>query len=155
MSTKLDSTEWIFAASIAIMYPFFFEKLSDTMEGRGKIMQMCNDSPIFSSGYTKCYDERSKLLEPIDFKKHLTLVIVGIIGIILSGVIKAKAPKVGLGLGGLLTLIYGLFVYWKNYKDTTKLIILGISFIVLILLSIRLYSIDSIVDIFNIEFGTK
>lgn len=149
----LDSTEIIFASAIAFLYPFFFSKLTDNITGYNTISNMCDKISYPDS--MNCYNTRAEKIKQPKLKKHVILVVIALFGIILSGFIKTKSTKLGLGLGGLITLIYTITMYWDNYDETIKLVILGCSFLIVLWLSVRLYSINNIADIFTIEFGTK
>jgi hypothetical protein len=69
--------------------------------------------------------------------------------------IKQPSTKIGVGAGGLILLITALTIYWRKYNETGKLSVLGISLAVVIYLSIRLYMVKSIADVFSFELGTK
>lgn len=167
---KMDYTEWLFSGSIALVFPFFFKKLLDYVNDDEKVNKMCDKynksftygmlpsektSPEEYKLQQACWNKRAKLQDTINFKKHIFLLIIGLVAVIASGLIKTKSTKMGLGLGGLLSLLYAISTHWYHYNDRTRLAILGISLIIFFVLSIRLYQIKDITDIFTFEYGTK
>lgn len=162
----LDTTESIFCMAIAILFPFFFYKLTNKLVGYEDVNSMCDDSAgYFDLNSDKsikardelenCRNEKQKKLEKIELNKHIMLVVIALIGIILTSVIQTNSTKLGVGLGGVFTLILALTLYWYKYNETTKLAISGVSLLLVTFLSVRLYKIDNIADLFAFEFGTK
>lgn len=161
----MDSTELVFALAIAMLFPFFFNKLSNRVTGYDDISTMCDSLyPSFyrirepnepKTEYDTCLEEKDKKLKDAEFHKHLVLIAVALIGLVISGVIQTKSTKVGVGLGSIITLIMALFMYWHRYNETYKLIVLGLSLLFVMYFSVRLYRINSIEDIFTVEYGTK
>ena len=160
----MDSTEMIFCYAIAILYPCFFYKLANNLTGYNEVSSMCNkyhnyyslnDDDIKYKKSKKCYAEKDKELEKVEFNRHIMLIFLALVGIILTSVIHTNSTKLGIGMGGIFTLIFALYLYWSKYNETTKLMIYGASLLIVIFLSVRIYKIDNIADIFSIEFGTK
>ena len=181
----MDTTEIIFALAIALIYPFFFNKLSNkiTKNDDLNVYDSCKNIPMFVENseqqqkpqkkpmrngfylmdyqrdptpeYKKCQDEVQKKIDDAELHKHLMLIAVALIGIILSSIIQTKSTKFGVGLGGVFTLIIALTMYWHKYNETARLGILGASLVMLVYLSVRLYKIDSVANILSFEFGTK
>lgn len=147
----MDSTEIVFAIAIMILYPFFFGKLANYIFDKKETGMMCVKQDFDSP----CYKTRDELLRKEQLKKHIMLVLVAIIGLVVSGMIGTKTTKVGLSVGGLITLIWSLTIYWHRYEEGARIAILGASFIFMIWLSTRLYQVKNISDVFAIEFGTK
>ncbi len=163
----MDSTEMMFSLAIAMLFPFFFNKLANKVSGYDDINRMCDSiRPSWNLNYSQdnkeektkyeiCTDEREKKLSEAEFHKHLILIAVALIGLVISGVIQTKSTKVGVGIGSIITLIMALLFYWHRYNETYKLIVLGLSLLFVMYFSVRLYKINSPADIFTIEFGTK
>lgn len=166
----LDTTETIFSLAIAIIYPFFFNKLTNLLVDHDNITSMCDNMyPMYIWGgkrtpeeeqanqeYEKCSKERTKKLDDSNFKQHIMLIVIAFIGILGSSAIQTHSTKVGVGLGGIFTLISALLMYWYKYNETVKLVILGLSLVGLMFLSIKLYSVHNLADLFSlVEFGTK
>lgn len=161
----MDSTELVFSLAIAMLFPFFFNKLSNRVTGYDDISNMCDSlTPNFyrirdqdepQTEYDQCIEEKNKKIKDAEFHKHLVLIAVALIGLVLSGIIQTKSTKLGVGLGSIITLIMALFMYWHRYNETYKLIVLGLSLMFVMYFSVRLYRINSIEDIFTVEFGTK
>ncbi len=167
----MDTTEIVFAIAIAILYPFFFNKLANQVTNLNKIKDMCKDVQMYekpanndgrmyimgdmTNEYKACNDERKEQLEKAEFHKHLFLLAMALIGLVLSSFIQTKSTKLGVGLGGVLTLITALSLYWHRYNESTKLIVLGLNLLFVMYFSVRLYKLDSVADIFSIELGTK
>lgn len=193
----LDTTETIFSLAIAIVYPFFFSKLTSKVSEIDSINQMCdhfdmnvkyglyssynwnstlsyNSNRIISSSddglkksddpaviakreeYKKCEEDRKIKLDQAHYNQHIMLIAIAFFGILVSSAIQSSSTKVGVGLGGVLTLMVALFNYWHKYKENSKLVILGVGFVSLLYLSIKLYTLQSITNIFSlVEFGSK
>lgn len=172
----LDTTETIFSLAIAIIYPFFFNKLTNLLVKHDEISSMCDDIYpsnlfVFNSNldsmsqqamnekqkkYDICQKERTIKLDDANFKSHIMLIVIAFIGIIGSSAIQTHSTKVGVGLGGVFTLISALLMYWYKYNESVKLMILGFSLLMLIFLSIKLYALQNVADLFSlIEFGSK
>lgn len=139
---SMDMTEKIFAFAVVILYPFFFGKLTNYVMDNKKLN-------------SKCWEIKNNGLQKIEFKKHVMLIIIAIIGIVLSGVVSVKSTKLGLGIGGLITLVYAMLMYWRHYDECARVAILGASFLFVIWLSVRLYKVKNVADVFTMEYGTK
>ena len=169
----LDTTETIFSLAIAIIYPFFFTKLTNLLVDHDNISPMCGGYASFwySGSFDRieseddkfkrikkeqCWKEREAKLDHANFKQHVMLIIISFIGILGASAIQTHSTKVGVGLGGIFTLIAALMMFWYKYNETVKLVILGLSLAALMFLSVKLYSVQNISDLFSlIEFGTK
>ena len=104
----------------------------------------------------ECLKEKEKKLDEANFKQHVILIVIAFIGILATSMIQTHSTKLGVGLGGIFTLIIALFMYWHKYNETAKLGVLGVSLALLLFLSVRLYKMNSIVDIFSLsEFGNR
>ena len=173
----LDTTEIIFSIAIAIVYPFFFTKLTSKILNYEDVSNMCDNYNMYpyyiGSSFRpavpkqetseedkieaeRCRKERETKLDDVKFKQHIMLIVIAFIGILATSAIQTNSTKVGVGIGGILTLIAALTMYWHKYNETAKLAVLGVSFVSLILLSVRLYNVRSLVDVFSlIEYGSK
>lgn len=68
------------------------------------------------------------------YNRNLFIVagISGIVAIIFGYLIKVETIGVGLIIGGLLILIYGIIKYWIYAEDIARVIILAIALVILI-----------------------
>lgn len=160
----LDTTELVFCIVIAILYVFFFHKLTNQASGYSDANSMCEKYPHSyllkendpeKEEAEKCRKEQEEKLKEIGFRRHVMLLFIALLGIIGSSFIQSGSTKLGVGMGGVLTLIVALCLYWSQYKETTKIAITGLSLLLVLFLSVRLYKINNITDIFALEFGTK
>ena len=159
----MDGTEWVFCITIAILYPVFFVKLINQVSGYNDIQDHhpCPKRVVksirvpWNEEDPTCVKQRQQATDEIEFRRHLALLLVALAGVIGSSLIQTGSTKLGVGLGGILTLMSALCMYWSRYRETTRIIISGLSLLVVVFLSIRLYKIDRISDIFSPEFGTK
>ena len=157
----MDTTEIVFALAIASVYPFFFSKLTNKLVGYDNVNNMCGEA--YRSFYVStdkkkgnnCFNERDEKLKSVELHKHLVLIAFALIALVISSFIQTKSTKLGVGFGGVLTLIVALFGYWHRYGETSRLVALGVSLLFLIFFSVRLYKIESMADIFSIELNTK
>lgn len=156
----MDITEIIIAIAIGLMYPLFFDKLIDWVLNYNPHMcdgvgSLANGSEGVLEAIDQCYADKKKKLDSIALKRHIISMIIALGSIFISSMIRPKATKLGVGLGSIRLLMYSLILYWENYNETTKVGILGVSLAFATYLSIRLYTVGSISDIFSLEFGTK
>lgn len=175
----MDTTEIIFSLAIAILYPFFFNKLTKQIVGYDKIDNMCDKynkyDDIFVFNYSsfdrasnkqksptpeeieaeKCRKERRELLDKAELHSHLFMIFIALAGIFATSFVSTNSTKLGLGLGGVFSLIFTISMTWYKYGEMVKLFVLGLSLLFVILFSVRLYNINSIANIFSFEFGTK
>ena len=56
----------------------------------------------------------------------------GVIGIIFGYLIKVETVGLGLIIGGLLVLAYGIIRYWRYTENIARVIILGVALVILI-----------------------
>lgn len=155
----VSSTELIISGSIAIIYPFFFHKLLDYATRDPRLNINCwGNAGLFATGESAkdaqaCRDMQKPLRDNQDFIMSMSLLAIGIITIALSGFVGTPSTKLGLGLAGLFCIIYAIGSYWDRYQEPMKLIILGLSLLVLFMLSIRMYNLENISDIFVPDYG--
>lgn len=154
----MDITETIIAVAIALIHPYFFHKLVDQILGYNTINKMCNHIKFDindNSTYKQCQTAKDSKLDHLELSRHVTLLVIALLSILICSMIRQKSTKLGIGVGGIILLICSLTMYWRNYNEVAKLIILGISLAIIVYISIRLYTVKSIADIFSLEFGTK
>jgi hypothetical protein len=157
----MDTTEIIIAITIALIYPYFFHKLIDKVMGYDKVNDMCDNVKYSEGGFNEssehkqCVASKKQQLDNMELKRHVTFLIVALLSILVSSMIRQKSTKVGVGMGGVFLLIIALCMYWSNYNETAKLVILGLSLVAVIYVSTKMYSVKSWTDIFSPEFGTK
>lgn len=174
----MDTTEIIFSLAIAILYPFFFNKLTKQIVGYDSINDMCKKyggfygyddnyyvintfetkkqkSPQEIEAAEKCRNERGALLDKADLHSHFIMLFVALAGIFATSFVHSPSTKLGLGLGGVFSLIFTIFMTWNKYAEIMKLVVLGLSLLFVLFFSVRLYNISSIANIFSFEFGTK
>jgi hypothetical protein len=184
----MDTTETIFSLAIAIIYPFFFTKLTNKVLDFDSINNMCSEhyGKYFYPSYAgsrfvmgggfgignnkppseeekakeqeaeQCRKAQTSKLDDANFKQHIMLIAIAFIGILATSAIQTHSTKFGVGLGGIFTLMIALLLYWDKYGETAKLGVLGASLALLLFLSVRLYKMNSIVDLFSLtEYGAK
>lgn len=99
--------------------------------------------------------DHNKIMDALSFKKHITLLIAGIIMVIIAVIIPNDYVKNGLGFAGVLTILYSTFLYWGKYSDKIRLLIVGLGLMVLIFVAIRLfnsYQQNKDIKLFDISF---
>jgi len=141
---------YFFGVPIAVLYGIFFTKLLNIMFNYEEVNNQCDgiqkytDSKNNSNGfryigsqmteeYKQCRDKRKEDIESIELKKFNIMMIIGFIGIIV-GVILHKQnifgggmsiAGAGLGVGGVLTIIYYIILHWRKMNDKKRLFISG------------------------------
>ena len=120
----MNTTEIIFAIAIAILHPWFFNKLTSQVLGYTEIKQMCKNYKWDTQReeLQRCQEIQSNKLESVETYVHIVLLAIAIITIILSSVIQTKSTKVGLGFGGILLLLVAISSYWYRYNETVRVI---------------------------------
>lgn len=161
----LDTTELMFSLAIALLYPFFFFKAVNKVTGYNTVTDMCSnikynwddksDLTETNKKYNACMTTKEDKLKKVELHKHIMLIVIALIAIVLTSVIQTKSTKFGVGLGGVFTLIFALTFYWYRYNENAKLAVLGLSLLFVVFMSVRLYKLNNITDIFSFEFGTK
>lgn len=152
----MNTTEIIFAIAIAILHPWFFNKLASQIFGYNDINRMCSGLSWTDQKeeLDQCQDQRESLLQPVELKVHITLLAIALTTIILSSFIQTKSTKVGLGFGGIILLIIAISSYWYKYNETVRLVLIGLSLVLMLFMSVKLYNADSVADIFSLkEYG--
>lgn len=153
----MSITEIIVSLSIALIYPLFFHKLTKKLTGYDIAGKLCSDMDFDRSNsksmadYKNCSSNRDKVLGKADFRSHLIILAIAVLSIIISTKISQKSTKLGVGFGGIILIIIAVTAYWHNYNETSKIIVSGIALIVVMYVSVRLYSSKSITDIFSFE----
>ena len=152
----MNTSEIIFAIAIALLHPWFFNKLVSKIFGYTDIINMCSEFnwSTQKDAYDQCVDKKNVLLQPVELKIHITLIAIALTTIILSSFIQTKSTKVGLGFGGIILLIIAISTYWYKYNETIRLVILGLSLMIMLFMSVKLYNTESVADIFSLkEYG--
>lgn len=152
---KVASSEMIAGISIAIIYPFFMNKLVNKVTGYNDIYEKCYPSYItlqnsFKGDAKKDSGECDKELKEVELKKHITLLAIGVATVVASTFIQTRSTKLGVGFGGIFTIMTALTLYWNKYGENEKLAVSGVCLMVVIILSARLYSIKNVGDIFDV-----
>lgn len=146
MADSLATSEMIVSAPIAILTPFFFTKLVNKLSGYDDEWEKCHDLKYGTPERKACEQE----LEKIELKKHIALLGIAMCTIVGSLFVQSKATKVGLGVGGVITLVLTLTLYWNKYDENKKLAILGICLAVVLALSTKIYKSKDISSFFTL-----
>ena len=83
------------------------------------------------------YDAVKNVRETLEYRKHIGLLIMGILNLVLAMVIKNPLVNTALGLSGIITLIYATGLYWTKYNDKARLGIVTVGLVVIIYMSMR------------------
>jgi hypothetical protein len=145
MSDAINTSEWIVGIPIAILIPFFFTKLVNKVSGYDDKWSECHELKHDTPERKQCDAE----LDAIENKKQFALLGIAMATIIGSTFIQSRSTKMGVGFGGILTLITTLTLHWNKYGETEKLVILGLCLTVTIVLSMKIYNGKDISDMFS------
>lgn len=158
----MDITETILAIAIALIHPYFFHKLVDKILGYDRADRLCEGIKYWDDAmkeetpeHKNCSKLKEQELDRLELSRHITFLVIALISILITSMIRQKSTKLGIGLGGIILLITALTLYWRKYNEVAKIVILGLSLAATIYMSIKLYTVKSITDIFSLEFGTK
>lgn len=138
MSTNTIPTYW-FNLPVALLFGIFFSKLYDYLNKYDKIKSLCGDTykrnqfkvsnidDIEREREESCYDNKRKLEDNYDDKKLVYMLVVGLAGIILGAVLinRRSAIGVGVGMGGMLTMVYFLFSNWTRINSLYQIVSIG------------------------------
>lgn len=135
MSTNLT---YLFNVPVALLFAFFFSKLYDYLNKYDEINSMCGVykrnqfkayeiDDIEREREESCYDNKNKLENNYGDKKLVYMLIVGLVGIILGAVLIHRKSDigVGVGMGGMLTMIYFLFSNWSRMNSLYQIVSIG------------------------------
>ena len=90
------------------------------------------------------------------FKRQVMLLSAGIVGIVSASFIKTGSTKIRYWVGWCFYVDFRVsFVLVKVYGNNKNRYRAGICLLLTVFLSMRLYKINNIADIFSFEFGTK
>jgi len=161
----MNFADYSIALPIAILYPFFFGKLSDVMTERLKNQKMCDgitysiacdpkvekckksnlefiiqgEKELETKDYRKpnpereiCDNKKQALLDYSDTVRFIILIVAGLLAIFAGAYISHMGVKVGLGLAGMLTLLYASWIYWGNMNEHLKLFMIGFALFTLL-----------------------
>lgn len=137
------------ALAIIILYPFFWNNFANTVLNKqqnyknlflvtkyldkngNKVNYFAEDKDKLQINpeYTET-DENNKFF---DTKKFYLLLSVGVLSVIIGSLIENKITNVGISFGGLLTIIYATYINWNNIHEYIKLLLIGVSLLMLIL----------------------
>ena len=107
--------------------------------------------------YDEEYAAVKERREKLAFRRHLGLLTIAIIDIIISILISNTYIKNGVGLAGLITLLFATGSYWTLYSDKIRLAVVSIGLIIMLFLAVRLYSARKSgegYNVFDIKFLT-
>jgi hypothetical protein len=133
----MNITEIIVALSLAIIHPYFFDTITKLMLNYDQIMHKCSFSN--STEYERCIKLNEPEMKKVALKNHVILMVIALTSILLSIIIQGKSTKFGLGIGGIILLSMTLTSYWKNYNEKERVIISGISLLIVLFASYKLY----------------
>ena len=166
MADITSSSEMIAGISIAIIYPFFINKFINKVSGYNEAYEKCHPSYTISTNATidvegpefsdariqadKDKNDACKKLKEVELKKHILLLVIGVATVVGSTFIQTRSTKLGVGFGGIFTILTALTLYWNKYGEDQKLIVLAISLLIVVVTSVRLYKIKDAADIFNV-----
>ena len=144
----------IISFAIAMLYSFFFSKLSsliikdETIKDKYKIMKYVQKSTgkkftylpysgsLSANGQT--YDEKDfeiteeykkneEKIESQNTKRFYILLITGVVGIIVSAMISNSTVSMGLSIGSVMLTLYATYLHWSNINEYMKLGLIAVS----------------------------
>lgn len=149
----------IIGITIAVLYPYFFNKLVSTIYSKSEVDEMCKNFDCFQfcNGYKcpfpgekdfnqemydkyqkctedsrKCREEQQKKYAEIDNKKFYYLIFAGIAGLAVGYNMKDEYLQFGLSLGGFISIMFAIYTNWGNLEEMQKLVLTGVSLVSLI-----------------------
>lgn len=126
---------------IGIIYFGLLDKILFVYYKKQEVDKMCGDRFDFTKKYDKkCEDERILKLNEIEKKIFIPTITICVLSIIISVILKKynETLSYGIGLGAILSLIYNVVLNWHRFDDKQKLLTYTISFVTLILVTLKL-----------------
>ena len=122
--------------AIGFIQVFFSSKLSTKIFEENS--KSCSDFKYDTPEYKSCHKDYTQNKSDQDTKKFVFMMIVGIISLMIVYNLDANNTiRYGVGLGGLMTIIYALFMNWSSMNETIRLCVLGVSFVSLLYIGSR------------------
>lgn len=130
--------------AIVILYPFFFKKLANVSVGyKGNYLYGFDESicgkkfGYEGEDYRKCNE-----IEKIVQNKQRTyifiiLLVAGLLGVIIGSMLGKNGASFGLAAGGILTIIYAVFIHWNDFKEIHKVGITGATLAILVYVALN------------------
>lgn len=151
--TLIMHIQIIFSFAIAILYVFFFNKLSqlitkdDTIQDNYKMKKYVQKSTGKKFSYipytayetngqtynendfeiSEEYKENEKKLEKQNNKRFYILLITGVVGIVISAMLKNSVVSMGVSIGSIMLILYSTYLYWSNINEYMKLGLIAVS----------------------------
>lgn len=146
--------------AIAILYPFFFNKLSsliikdDKVKKKHEVLKYINVKTGKKYNYlptggfildnkqeeynandyqiTDEYTENEERLANINTKRFYILLTSGVVSVIIGTLLTNQVASLGISFGGIIVILYATYLYWYNINEYMKLGLTGVSIIALI-----------------------
>lgn len=130
---------------ISILYVFFFHRLTNHITHLNDLQKRQRNLGWSSPRDQKENIEREReflkdKITKAEYKRHLMLFSVGVIGIVISATLESSAASHGLSWGSVMTVVLAIFTQWHNYKETHRLFVLGGSLTGLVIFAIKMFS---------------
>lgn len=108
--------------TIVILYPVFWFKFATEYTGYNQINR--RDSA------------RREDLDRAEYKIHGCLFVVGLLSIFASTGTLNRPLSVGIGVGGVVSLVTAIFYRWEKYTEIEQLLISGVSLATIIIFTL-------------------
>jgi uncharacterized membrane protein len=126
---------------IGVIYFGLLDKILFVYYKKQEVDKMCGDRFDYTKKYDKkCEDDRILKLNEIEKKIFIPTITICVLSIIISVILKKYNDTLsyGIGLGAILSLIYNVVLNWHRFDDKQKLLTYTISFITLIIVTLKL-----------------
>jgi len=131
-------SDYAIALSIGFLYPYFFNRLANILSQEHEIKQeYCYGKDYTDEQIEECNKNREINLNNARNKKFIIMIIGGFVAIILSYICSNnKTLAAGFGLAGTISNITAIIMMWSAFNDNIRLGIIGMSIVLLIILSL-------------------
>ena len=85
------------------------------------------------------YDAIKHIREKLEYKRHLGLLVMGILNLVLAMLINTPYVSTALGISGLITLIYATGTFWTKYNDKARLCIVTTGLVIVLYMTYRVF----------------
>jgi hypothetical protein len=116
----------VISLTLGILFYAFWNYASNLISDRKQRWESCYTRE--GTELEKCEEAKRQK----DQKWFMSMIFSGVAGLIIGVLIWGRYPEValGLGIGGLLCVVFGIFDQWYTFSDNTRLIILASMFVV-------------------------
>lgn len=125
----------IITIGIAILYPFFWKKLSDLIV-KTQVVET-HEQKTHEDGMLMIHHSHTS--EVSETARFFVLIVAGVVAILVSIWLGSSNTSNGLAIGGLFSIITAIYDNWGNMAELMKVVVIGLTLGVMILMPSVMY----------------